>query len=578
LELVSDFGFGASDFTVGRPYFVMELVQGIPITEYCDQANLTTRQRLALFVLVCQAVHHAHQKGIIHRDVKPSNVLVTLNDGVPVPKIIDFGIAKAIGGHLTEKSLFTGHGRMMGTPLYMSPEQAEMSGLDVDTRSDIYSLGVLLYELLTGSPPFDRERLREAGFDEVRRVIREEEPPRPSHRLSTLDAAAISTISGHRGVDARRLGRLLRGDLDWIVMKALEKDRTRRYESAADFGRDVQRHLNNEAVAACPPSAVYRMRKLVRRNKTALASIATTAAALIAGMGIATWEATRARQAERFAQEQRQLADIRADQLLSNLGWDHLLVAEFLRKNEDYQDEAETFHRKAVDTFNELSHKYPEVPDYAFQGALCLASLGEFLRFTDRLDEAEMRLRESVGRYERIANDFPKFAPSMDADVTQRFNYNLADDFWEFAPSVRLRIGAMHALAQVLQESHKSQEAEYWLARAKAILPAVPLTNSSAADPAKSLRKSRIREVEGYVKSSPKSRSCHKELANLYAEDKQYDKAIAEYSKLIQLEPEDPAHYQKRGDAWQATGDTAKAATDHEQATRLSEQTEKTAR
>ncbi len=239
----------------GRPYFVMELVRGVPITEFCDQHRLTTRQRLGLFVTVCQAVQHAHQKGIIHRDLKPSNVLVTLHDAVAVPKIIDFGIAKATTQQLTQQTLFTHFSQMIGTRLYMSPEQAEMNGLDVDTRSDVYALGVLLYELLTGTTPFESRTLKTVGLDELRRMIREEEPQMPSQRLGTVPVEICSTVSEQRGVDGRRLGQVLRGELDWIVMKALEKDRNRRYESASAFAAEVQRYLDDEPVTACPPSA-----------------------------------------------------------------------------------------------------------------------------------------------------------------------------------------------------------------------------------------------------------------------------------------------------------------------------------
>ena len=253
----------------GRPYFVMDLVKGRPITRYCDEHHLTPRQRLELFIPVCQAVQHAHQKGVIHRDLKPSNVLVALYDSKPVPKIIDFGIAKAAGQQLTDKTLVTGFGSIVGTLEYMSPEQAEVNQLDIDTRSDIYSLGVLLYELLAGSPPFSRRELEKAGILEMLRVIREQEPTKPSTKLSSADG--LPTLAANRGTEPARLTKLVRGELDWIVMKALEKDRNRRYESANSFAMDVQRYLADEPVQACPPSAGYRLRKFARRNKGALA-------------------------------------------------------------------------------------------------------------------------------------------------------------------------------------------------------------------------------------------------------------------------------------------------------------------
>jgi WD40 repeat protein len=266
----------------------MELVRGVPINEFCDQNHLTPRERLELFVPVCQAVQHAHQKGIIHRDLKPSNILVAMHDATPVVKVIDFGVAKALGQELTDKTLFTGFAQMIGTPLYMSPEQAGQSALDVDTRSDIYSLGVLLYELLTGTTPFEKERFKKAAYDEIRRIIREEEPPKPSTRLSE-SKDALPSISAQRHTEPAKLTRLVRGELDWIVMKALEKDRNRRYETANGFAMDVQRYLADEPVAAGPPSQWYRLRKFARRNKLALLTASVMAVAVLLGVaGLAT--------------------------------------------------------------------------------------------------------------------------------------------------------------------------------------------------------------------------------------------------------------------------------------------------
>lgn len=300
----------------GRPYFVMELVQGIPITEYCDQCNLTPGERLALFVTVCQAVQHAHQKGVIHRDIKPTNILVAIQDGRPEPKIIDFGVAKAINQQLTQHTLMTAFAQIVGTPLYMSPEQAEMSALGVDTRSDIYSLGVLLYELLTGTTPFEGERLRQAAYDELRRIIREEEPPRPSARLSTLAADLVNTVAEHRRTDVRRLRQTVRGELDWIVMKCLEKDRTRRYDSAGSLARDVERYLQDEPVQACPPSIPYRLKKFVRRNKIAAAFVLI----LLASVAALTVSNIQTRQSERRAVAESAKAKAVSDLLQEMIG------------------------------------------------------------------------------------------------------------------------------------------------------------------------------------------------------------------------------------------------------------------
>jgi serine/threonine protein kinase/Flp pilus assembly protein TadD len=313
----------------GRPCFVMELVRGLKITEYCDEARLSTNARLDLFIQVCQAIQHAHQKGIIHRDIKPSNILVTINDGVPVPKVIDFGVAKATGGlKLTNKTVFTAFEQFIGTPAYMSPEQATLTSLDIDTRSDIYALGVLLYELLAGKTPFDAKELLAIGRDEMRRTIRDQEPPRPSTRLSTLPGQELSTTAQRRGVDAPKLVSELRGDLDWIVMKALEKDRPRRYETANGLARDIERHLNHQPVAASPPSNLYRLQNLFRRNKLAFAAGAAVFGSLLVGLSVSTWmffrertarqEQVRLRQAAQAAQRNEATLRLEADTARTN--------------------------------------------------------------------------------------------------------------------------------------------------------------------------------------------------------------------------------------------------------------------
>ncbi|HEV8541801.1 MAG TPA: protein kinase [Verrucomicrobiae bacterium] len=356
---------------MGRPFFVMELVRGIKITDYCDQNKLSTSERLKLFIQVCQAIQHAHQKGIIHRDIKPSNILVTLHDGVPVPKVIDFGIAKATQGRLTDATLFTAFEQFIGTPAYMSPEQAEMSGLDIDTRCDIYALGVLLYELLTGKTPFDARELLASGLDKMRHTIREQEPERPSTRLNTMLNADLTTAANSRRTDAPKLVHLLRGDLDWIVMKALEKDRTRRYETASALAMDIGRHLDNEPVLASPPSKIYRLQKMARRNKSVFIALGGIGTALVIGLGLSLYLFVRERQArQRAVEAERVQAQMREAAERGALVGAKLTQAGLLLSREQY-DEAEKLvneappHPASISVYNVLGMIHARRGEYS---------------------------------------------------------------------------------------------------------------------------------------------------------------------------------------------------------------------
>jgi len=446
----------------GRPYFVMELVRGVRITEYCDQNNLPTADRLQLFMQICLAVQHAHQKGVIHRDIKPSNILVSLHDDVPVPKVIDFGIAKAIGERLTDKTVFTRFEQFIGTPAYMSPEQTGVSGLDIDTRSDIYALGILLYELLTGRTPFDPKQLAEAGLDEILRRIREEEPPRPSTRLSTLQREELTTTALRRQIEPPKLISLMRGDLDWIVMKCLEKNRARRYETANTLIEDIQRHLSHEPVRACPPSAAYRAHKFVWRHRFGVTMAVALTVALAAGLAAALIGFEQARRerdrAERLVEaeaEQRDIAEANyqtaraaVDQMLNHLATDladkprmtqlrrqlledalkfhqrflqqkandpelRLIVARtYLRMGQiytwlgQYEKSLQPFGQ-ALAALEELARQQPQLPQYRVEMANAHAGMSYATMWLDRAAETVAHRRQVVLIYEELQREFP---------------------------------------------------------------------------------------------------------------------------------------------------------------------------
>ena len=421
--------FDAGTTEAGRPYFVMELVKGIPITKFCDQRRLTLRERLELAIPVCRAVQHAHQKGIIHRDLKPSNVLIALYDGKPVPKIIDFGVAKAAGPQLTDQTLYTEFGAVVGTLEYMSPEQAELNQLDIDTRSDIYSLGVLLYELLTGSTPLENKRIKQGVFLELLRVIREEDSPRPSLRLSTTEE--LPTIAACRHIEPRKLSGVVRGELDWIVMKALEKDRNRRYETANGLAADLQRYLDDEPVHACPPTAAYRLSKFAKKNRMALATTCAFAAVLIGASVISLWQAVRANGARAEAvlayaaetkhrleaQNQRDRALKAESEAQANLGRARTAVDDYLTTISEsrllksplpgLQPLRKELLATALKYYEEFVSRNQNDPDLRAELAAAQVRVGEITEQIGSKEEALKTFQTALGIYESLAGTAP---------------------------------------------------------------------------------------------------------------------------------------------------------------------------
>jgi tetratricopeptide (TPR) repeat protein/serine/threonine protein kinase len=600
----------------GRPYFVMELVKGVPITEYCDQNQVPVRERLGLFVHVCQAVQHAHQKGIIHRDLKPSNVLVMSQDGTPVVKVIDFGVAKAVGQQLTDKTVYTHFAQLVGTPLYMSPEQAGQSGLDVDTRSDVYSLGVLLYELLTGTTPFTRERLKDVGFDELRRIIREEEPPRPSTRISTLGEGA-TTVSANRRSQPKRLSQLFRGELDWVVMKALEKDRNRRYESASALARDVERYLADEPVRACPPSAAYRLRKFLRRKKgPVLVGAAVVLALLVALGGIAAgigW-AVRDRSAHRAAAERQVREDlVEATPLLPTTRWP--AAAAFVRRAQTALagveiDPALAGQVEELARDLEMARRLEEAwvhprwgdNDLQEMQAAFAGAFGWYGLDVDQMDprEAAERVRARPIRpqlaagldqwaFVRMALKLPGgsrlLAASRAADpdaVRDRLRDLLArvrTDPWGVKERAMALAGAdlppatAVLLAILCRDAGAPERAAAALHRARLQHPEDYHLNFGLGTAHLSSRPPRLEEAIRFLTAAvslrPESSFSHNNLGKALAEGGRHDEAIAEYHEALRLNPKYALAHSNLGGALQLKGRLDEAVTACREAIRL---------
>ncbi len=484
----------------GRPFFVMELVKGTPITAFCDERKLTTQQRLELFVPVCQAIQHAHQKGVIHRDVKPSNVLVALYDGHAVPKVIDFGIAKAAGQPLTELTLHTGFGAVVGTPEYMSPEQASFNNLDVDTRSDVYALGVLLYELLTGTTPVDKARLKRAAVLEVLRVVREEEPPRPSVKLTT--AGARAGIAATRGTDPGRLAKLLRGELDWIVMRALEKDRARRYDSAAGLARDVQRHLAGELVEARPPGVWYRWRKLTIRHRSAVLSAVIFATGTLSLLSNRTSQLDRARDAERAA-----LAALERE-------------ADARRRADEQKAEAERERALAAAREKDARAVLGFLSNVVIQG-----QMDEFFK----ADPVDITLRQALVKAEPLVAQFFRTQPAAEATVRYLIGTRVLGlgDEKDAAFAVRQLERAWDVRRKLLGPGHPDA-ADVALALAAA---------HGGSDPGRAVAV--LEETRAAAAAEPADLAADKRamlteaLAGAYAEVGRYDESVALHRELL---------------------------------------------